>query len=391
MRARANVEGHHALLDARVAASPGAVRLGCPRASVAGSGSGATSRPSLQAGRDPARPLAATRLLVVDPATHALEVALVDALPASLRARDLLVLNDAATLPASLPATVPGAAAALELRIASVQDDVFTVVLFGAGDWRAATEDRRPPPVVEVGTRMAVHRAGALLTLHASVRRVHALSPRLVDITFDRTGAALWEALYALGRPIQYSYLDRELPLGAFQTPWAARPWAVEMPSTGRPLGHAVLDGIRARGVEVATITHAAGLSSTGDPRIDAALPLPERSFVPAATRDAVARARARGGRVVAVGTTVVRALEGAALRGTLEAGERITTLRIDRRHPLRVVDGIVTGVHSPGESHYDLLEAFAPRALLDRAHHCAASAGFLSHELGDLVLILPT
>ncbi len=158
-------------------------------------------------------------------------------------------------------------------------------------------------------------------------------------------GDALWAALYREGRPVQYSYLAHDLPLWAVQTVYAARPWAFEMPSAGRPLSWEILLALRRKGVRWASLTHAAGLSSTGDPAIDAALPLAERYDIPAATVRAVADTRARGGRVIAVGTTVVRALEGAAVEGRRPA-RRPRRDRPDhharvppprrRRHPVR-------------------------------------------------------
>src|SRR5207249_5475771 len=114
------------------------------------------------------------------------------------------------------------------------------------------------------------------------------------------------------------------------QTAYAARPWSVEMPSAGRPLTWDVLLGLRRAGIAIARLTHAAGLSSTGDDELDRALPWPERYELPRATLDAIAGAHAAGGRVIAVGTTVVRALESAAARGELTAGPGVAKLRLD-------------------------------------------------------------
>jgi S-adenosylmethionine:tRNA ribosyltransferase-isomerase len=176
------------------------------------------------------------------------------------------------------------------------------------------------------------------------------------------------------------------------QTPYAGRPIAVEMPSAGRALRLPLLRALRGRGVRLARVTHAAGLSSTGDAAIDAALPLPERSEVPAETEEAVAQAKAEGGRVVAVGTSAVRALESAwdAAEGRLRPGARTATLRIGPGYAPCVVDGVLTGIHEPGESHLDLLEAFAQRPLLEAALAHARSAGYLGHEFGDSSLVLP-
>jgi acyl-CoA synthetase (AMP-forming)/AMP-acid ligase II len=152
------------------------------------------------------------------------------------------------------------------------------------------------------------------------------------------------------------------------------------MPSAGRVLDVATLAALRARGVEIAFVTHAAGLSAVGDPAIDAALPLPERYEVPAETQAAVARAK----RVVAVGTSVVRALEGAAASG-LSCG--ITDLRLGPGTRRQVVDAIVTGVHEAGTSHHTLLEAFAASRVLEEATIASIDAGLLAHEFGDVWL----
>jgi S-adenosylmethionine:tRNA ribosyltransferase-isomerase len=325
------------------------------------------------------------KLLCLDPVRGVLSDAFIADLPWRLEPGDLLVVNDAATLPASLSARGPGGEA-IEVRLAGQGDDgLWSAVLFGAGDWRQRTEDRPAPAPIARGDRLAF---GQELT--ARVRGVSDRSPRLVDLRFDAEGPALWSALYRLGRPVQYSYLAGAVPLGAVQTPYASRPWAVELPSAGRPLGVGLLIELRRRGIAMARVTHAAGLSATGDAALDAALPLPERFDVPAETVEAVRRTRARGGRVVAAGTTVVRALEGsAAASGELVAGPGITDLVVSAGYPLRVVDGLLTGLHEPGSSHYRLLEAFAPEALLERAFRHAEGAGYLAHEFGDSSLIL--
>jgi S-adenosylmethionine:tRNA ribosyltransferase-isomerase len=312
------------------------------------------------------------KLLVVDAACDALGEHRLGDLPSLLEAGDLLVLNDAATLPASLVARMP----ACEVRLAGQLDDgSFRAVVFGGGDWRTPTEHRPPPPALPARLVFDDELAAEVMRLS------DAPSPRLVRLRFNLHDARLWRALYRIGRPVQYSYLERPLELWHTQTPFGARPWAMEQPSAARPLSVGLLGDLRRRGVELATVTHAAGLSSTGDAALDAALPLPERYEVPPRTMAAVERAR----RVVAVGTTVVRALESAAATGLL-AGE--TALRVDARHRMRVIDALLTGMHEPGTSHFDLLEAFAPRALLERAFAEAETRGFLQHEFGDSMLI---
>lgn len=164
------------------------------------------------------------------------------------------------------------------------------------------------------------------------------------------------------------------------------------MPSAGSLLSGALLNRLQARGIALGRLTHAAGLSSSGEAALDARLPLPERSRIPARLAEQVERTRERGGRVVAVGTSVVRALEdnARANRGRLAAGERIATLRLDGAYQPQVVSGVLSGVHVPGGSHYDLLAAFAPQALLAEAGRRADREGFLAHEFGEHSLLLP-
>ena len=327
------------------------------------------------------------RLLHVDPLCGCFEDRRLRELPDLLRRGDLLVVNDAATLPASLHGISPSGEP-IEVRLAGRGDreTQWTAILFGRGDWRMRTEDRPLPPLLKAGQ---VIRFGGDLT--ATLERVSPLSPRLVDLAFDREGAAFWEALYRHGRPIQYSYLDAPLSLWNVQTAYSARPWAVELPSAGRPLNWELIDLLKKRGAALAAITHAAGLSSTGDATLDSRLPLPERFDIPAAAAAAVEETRRQGGRVIAVGTSVVRALEGAAdaNEGRLKAGPGVTDLHIAERFSLRVVDGLLTGVHEPGTSHFSLLTAFAPQPLLEAAHRHAENHEYLGHEFGDAMLIL--
>jgi S-adenosylmethionine:tRNA ribosyltransferase-isomerase len=273
------------------------------------------------------------------------------------------------------------------------EEGTWTAAVLGAGNWRWRTEDRPAPPPLPVGSTLTFGATnGDSEPMRATVVTISEVSPRLVRLAFDRQGDALWSAVYRRGRPVQYSYVRAPLALWHVQTAYASRPWAAEAPSAGRPLTWRVLLEARRRGIALAAVTHAAGLSSTGEPALDAALPLPERFDIPADTVAAVKRARAARGRIVAVGTTVVRALEGAAAAGAgrLVAGEGSTSLRVDRHFRPQVVDGLLTGIHQPGESHFDLLQAFAPEPLLRRALAHAEGEGYLAHEFGDSCLILP-
>lgn len=327
------------------------------------------------------RPRASARLLAVDPAAETVRDLTPSDLPSLLRAGDALILNDAATLPASLVLTSHDA----ELRLAAhAPGAAFIAVVLGAGSWRTPTERRGAPPRLLAGERIA---SGELT---GAVVAVDAADPELVTVRFDQTGAAFERALYRRGRVVQYAYLTRELELWDVQSGFSARPWAFEPPSAGLPLTFELLFALRRRGVELGALSHAAGLSSTGSASLDRRLPLPERYEIPNATRELVEHTRARGGRVVAVGTTVVRALESSALEhGAVTAGPGEARLVIGPGFRPRVIDGLLTGMHEPKTSHFALLSAFASRALLERALERAAQAGYVQHEFGDSCLIV--
>jgi S-adenosylmethionine:tRNA ribosyltransferase-isomerase len=302
---------------------------------------------------------------------------------------DLVVANDAATLPASLHGIHDRTGAAVEVRLAGRRslaiDDVrdFTAVVFGAGDHRTRTEDRPPPPPLLPGDVLQ------LGPLAATVLRTLG-HPRLVMFRFAGATDAIWAGIASHGKPIQYAHVAEPLALWDVWTSVAALPAAFEPPSAGFVLHWAMLAELAARGIGFATLTHAAGISSTGDPALDARLPLDEPYHLPAATVRAIAAAKARGGRVVALGTTVARALEDAARHGAgLRAGLGLATQRIGPGTPLRVVDAIVTGVHEPGESHYELLRAFAGDEVLQRMIAELERHGYRSHEFGDSVLLV--
>lgn len=328
------------------------------------------------------RPFGTERLLHVDPASGTVSHHAYRDLAERLRPGDLLVVNDAATLPAALPLTSHDA----ELRLATRESNgEFWAVVLGPGSARLPTEARGPAPRLAEGERVV---SGGLA---GTVVAVDGREPRLVRVRFDLVGGELFAALYRAGKVISYSYLTRASELWDVNNGFASRPWAFEPPSAALPLSFELLGALRRRGVGLASLTHAAGLSSTGSASLDARLPFPERYELPAATVDAVEAAQARGARVLAVGTTVVRALESNALEhGALLPGPGRAELVIGPGFRPRVATGLLTGLHEPTTSHFSLLAAFAPRALLDRALEAAAREHYLQHEFGDGCLILP-
>ncbi len=319
----------------------------------------------------------AERMLVVDRARRVYDDARVGDLPRLLRAGDLLVVNDAATIPGSLRGEVDGRP--IEVRLVAEQQGSWLAIAFGGGDWRTRTEDREPAPPLHVSQRIE------LGLLSAVVEHIdHVGDGRRLTLRFEGSESAFWSSLGAVGRPIQYAHLADALAPWHVQNAYASRPWAAEMPSAGHALRWGLLQELRAHGVALARVTHAAGISSTGDAELDATLPWPERFEVSAETVRAIADTRRAGGRVVAVGTSVVRALESAGAH----AASGITSLRIGPEHRLQIVDAIFTGVHEIGTSHRDLLAAFAPTELLEAAYAHAERAGYLGHEFGDATLV---
>ncbi|MBI3725500.1 S-adenosylmethionine:tRNA ribosyltransferase-isomerase [bacterium] len=324
------------------------------------------------------------RLLVLDPGQGGFEDRRVRDLPTLLERDDLLVVNDAATLPASFFATALGKP--IEVRLVGERaSGSFSAVLLGEGDWHTPTEKRPPPEPLSVGDAVVLGD-----DLRATVVSLSPLSPRLVEIAFDAPRDRLWPLLYRSGKPIQYAHVPAPLELWSVQTSYGSRPCAVEMPSAGRPLGGSLLLDLLRGGKRIVPLTHATGLSAVGDPAIDAALPLPETFEIPESTVRAIRGTRARGGRIVAVGTSVVRALEGSALeRGEPRAGRGETSLVIREGFLPRVVSGLLTGMHDRTTSHFQLLQAFAPLPFIERACAHAEREGYLGHEFGDSCLVL--
>jgi S-adenosylmethionine:tRNA ribosyltransferase-isomerase len=302
------------------------------------------------------------------------------------RPGDVVIANDAATLPASLHGIHVASGAAVEVRLAgwvSFGDSArFMAIAFGEGDHRTRTEDRPPPPPMSLGDRLALGPLVAIIEDMIS-------HPRLFTLRFTGPRAAVMAGLARHGRAIQYAHVPEPLPLWDVWTAIAADPIAFEPPSAGFALDWRTLGAWRSRGVHFTTLTHACGISSTGDPLLDLKLPLDEPYRIPKRTALAIKRAKSAGRRIIAIGTTVVRALESAANDdGRVRPGDGLASGRIDEETGLRVVDAILTGVHQPGESHFELLRAFAPDAVLDEISRNLTAHAYRTHEFGDSLLL---
>jgi S-adenosylmethionine:tRNA ribosyltransferase-isomerase len=318
----------------------------------------AATEPAERRGRDRAD----VALLVARREDGELEHRRFDALPEVLRPGDLLVVNTSATLPAALPGRLGDEPVRAHLST-PLDGDRWVVEL------RAATSGKRTRP--PLGARIALP-AGASLVLEAPYRE----SERLA-VARLRVPGPLMAYLGLYGAPIRYAGAPRRL--ADLQTVWALEPGSAEMPSAGRAFTPELVTACVARGIGVAPLVLHCGVSSLE--RMET--PFPERFRVPPHTRRAVAATHAGGGRVIAVGTTVVRALETPHDEGWTD-----TVISPERR--LAVVDGLLTGWHEPESSHLLMLEAAAGRELLERSYAEAAARGYAGHELGDLHLILP-
>ncbi len=289
-----------------------------------------------------------------------------DELPALLSANDLLVVNVSATLPAALTAIRPdGSEIALHL---STQ--------LGGQVW--VVEGRKTP--MTAGKRLSLPDGGS-----ATLLEPHRGSWRLW-----RARLALPEPPFAYlqhwGKPIAYPYVRGEWPLEMYKTVYASRPGSAEMPSAGRAFSADVINSLSRKGVRMTPLVLHAGVSSLKKDEP----PYPEWYEVSQGTVDAISEARAMGGRVIAVGTTVVRALESSAnASGELIASSGWTDLVITPDRGIRYVGGLLTGFHEPRASHLAILEALAGREHLRKTYAAALASGYLWHEFGDLHLIL--
>ncbi len=351
------------------------------------------------------------------------------ALPDLLRPGDLLVVNDSATLPAAVrldrlavhfsteredgtwlvelrrrgagpsgDGRVPGARApaGAEAKVrAGVRAETQAGIQAGiqmrgqTGGQRRAETGTGTGTGTGAGTEHAgePYRGGAPgewlpLPGGATLRLLERETPRLWRARLDRE---VPEYLRRYGVPIRYSYVDRDWPLSHYQTVFGTRPGSAEMPSAGRPFTTELVTRLVTRGIGVVPVTLHTGVAS---PERDEP-PYPEWFEVSETTARQVRFTRESGGRVIAVGTTVVRALETAALAGDgIGAGRGWTSHIVTPATGVRAVNGLITGLHEPRSSHLLMLSAIAGEDLLSRSYAEALREGYLWHEFGDLHLI---
>jgi S-adenosylmethionine:tRNA ribosyltransferase-isomerase len=311
-------------------------------------------------------------------------------LPEFLVQGDVLVVNTSATINAALNGWRhgrDGSAEPVALHLSSPTAD---------GRW--ILELRRLTPASH--TPLLSARRGETIRLDggAAAVLVERLRPSVSDVSLPNDRVRLWlaeidtpngVAQFAAehGMPIRYDYVPQRWPLEYYQTVFASEPGSAEMPSAGRPFTHDVIDRLERNGVTVAPLVLHTGVASLESHEA----PYAERYRVPVGTAAMVNEARAAGRRIIAVGTTVVRALETVALRrGVVRAGEGWTDLVITPERGLRAVDAILTGFHAPRASHLAMLEAISGRQHLAATYAAALRHGYLWHEFGDVHLIMP-
>ncbi|PLS15419.1 S-adenosylmethionine:tRNA ribosyltransferase-isomerase [Bacillus sp. M6-12] len=289
-----------------------------------------------------------------------------------LKRGDLIVLNNSRTVPARLTADL--------LRMNSL--------IASAAEVRLAR--RRSESVWEVWIVTEKAKIGDKLyfseSLYGTIIEEKENSPIHI-VEFSKTGIELYFEIYSLGEPVRYEYIDHPWALDYYQTVFASIPGSVEMPSAGRAFSWELLFKLQKKGIKIAYLQLHTGLSYLLDDEMESR---PEDNYeeynIPAETMEAILKTRASGGRVIAAGTTVVRAVESAVCR-TASAG--VTNLYIDSSHKLALVDGIITGLHEPEASHLDMLSAFVPEDKLLKAYQVAIEQCYLWHEFGDVNLIV--
>ncbi|MDQ6775725.1 MAG: S-adenosylmethionine:tRNA ribosyltransferase-isomerase [Actinomycetota bacterium] len=320
------------------------------------------------------------RLMVATRGEDALVHARFRELPSFLAAGDLLVVNTSGTLPAAVPAR-RGNGSAVRVHFATraphLREEGWWVVELRSAD---GADPLVGSHAARAGERIALS-GGAELEIVAP----YASGERLLLARLD-ADEPVPEYLARHGEPIRYGYVTRPWPLEAYQTAYATAPGSAEMPSAGRPFTPELITELVAGGVLIAPVTLHTGVSSPE--RHES--PYPERYEVPPATARLINAVRGWGGRVIAVGTTVVRAVETVAEPdGTVRSGSGWTGLIVTPERGLSVIDGLLTGWHEPEASHLQMLEAVAGAELLARSYRSALEHNYLWHEFGDSQLIL--
>jgi S-adenosylmethionine:tRNA ribosyltransferase-isomerase len=315
------------------------------------------------------------RLMVIERDTHRIHHSRFSQFAEFLQPGDLLVFNNSRTIPACLRGRSSDYGVPVEIRLAEqLPDNTWYALLISRSDMKSQE-------TIQIDDR-----------IQATVISPHRTIPRLWKIRFDVASGELLNALYQNGEPVRYEYVARPWELDYYQTIYGFHPGSAEMPSAGRAFTWRLLFSLKRKGIELASITLHAGLSSYMDHVLDSQHPISEEEFsIEEKAAVKINEAKSRGRRIIAVGTTVVRALESAAeaTHGSIQPLHGYTSLRITADYKLQIVKGLLTGFHEPEASHLDLLTAFLTAAEIQSAYQNAIASGYLWHEFGDLNLIL--
>lgn len=312
------------------------------------------------------------RMMVLDKKTGSVSHDQFFRLADYLKPGDLVVMNNSRTVPAILNAglyrNTKRIQQEVEIRLARRRnEDTWDVLI--------VTDDVRLGDILQFSS-----------DLSAVVIDINEGYP-LKTILFSKKGTDLFNCIYALGEPIRYEYIQEKWGLDYYQTVFASHPGSVEMPSAGRAFSWELLFNLQKKGIELDFIQLHTGLSYLLDDELETS-PADnyEEYHLSEKTIEKIRKTKSSGGRVIAVGTTVVRALESAGITGALNG---VTNLYINQTFKLKMADGIITGLHEPKASHLDMLTAFIPQNLLWNAYEEAIDQRYLWHEFGDMNLIL--
>jgi S-adenosylmethionine:tRNA ribosyltransferase-isomerase len=319
------------------------------------------------------------RLMVIARQTGAVIHSQFDRLSDFLTPGDLLVFNSSRTIPASLIGRIGTDDVKLEMRLAEhlPNGSWLALLLCRSGDGDQAC--LRPGITIRFAQGLS-----------AQVGARDPVIPRLWNVRLSSRGTELLDLLYRVGRPIRYEYVSAPWNLEYYQNVYAKEPGSSEMASAGRAFTWKTLIGLRRQGIRFADVTLHTGLSSYMDEASDREHPVSEEEyFIGEESAATIRAAQKEGGRVIAIGTTVVRALESAAEADSVRPGHRYTRLKVNAGYRLQVVQGLLTGLHETAASHLDLLRAFVSSEIVGKAYQEALHRRYLWHEFGDLNLIL--
>jgi S-adenosylmethionine:tRNA ribosyltransferase-isomerase len=325
----------------------------------------------------------AVRLMVIDRTDYTINHTRFYEIGKFLVPGDLMIFNTSRTLPASLMGYSKPAGPLVEVRLAEHLADNSWLALIRC-------QEGDGPFSCDISEGMQIEfDSGLVATVYNQDERIK----RLRKIGFSKSGTELFESFYHIGQPIRYEYVSEPWDLDYYQTVYATNPGSAEMPSAGRPFTWKLLFELKRNGIKMAYISLHTGLSSYMDSGLDQRhIASEEEYFVSSKTAEQLNRTHSLGGRVIAVGTTVVRTLETVAAdgkKGKVKAGHGYTRMHITANHRLKAVDGLLTGLHEPEASHLDLLTAFLPAERLHEAYKKAIQRKYLWHEFGDMNLIL--